>query len=131
MAKKADLIKDLDYLSEKVSERTRVMALAIIAIWWGALVGKETMNGFSPNVMTGPLCLAALSILSDFMQYSMIYLANRRLLHNLEREKLDEFSYDTKSIPYKLRNLLFYLKQIFMAVGLAWFIVRVSILVFY
>ena len=129
MATKADLIKDLDYLSEKVGERTRTISLAIIAIWWAILIGKDAIKGLPASDMMGPACLAALSILSDFLQYAFAYLAYRGALYKVEKKKLEEFKFNLKSCRYRARQSLFYMKQIFMVAGLSWFIWKLAVLV--
>lgn len=122
MATKADLIKDLDYLSTTVGERSRVIAFALIAIWWATLIGKETVTGLTPVTLIGPVLLAAASIFCDLAQYALAYIFEARQLRALEAAQQETFSWDTRAVSYKARRALFYLKQLLMLGGLAWFI---------
>jgi hypothetical protein len=124
MATQADLRKDLDYLSEKVSDRTRVLDGGIVAVWWASMVGKETITGLQPVNFLAPAGFAAVSLLFDFLQYAIPYIGRRALLRSLERQRTQEFQYNMNAPDYKLRDFCFYLKQLFMAVGLIWLIVE-------
>jgi hypothetical protein len=130
MATKADLIKDLDYLSTTVGDRSRTIAFAIIAIWWANVVGKEPVSGLSLHALIGPVIFSSAAIFCDFAQYALSYLFAAHQLAALERTSADSFSYDKKALPYKLRQAFFYLKQIFMVIGLALFIGIVWPLIF-
>jgi hypothetical protein len=125
MASKADLIKDLDFLSDQLSDRSRKIAFAVLAIWWALLVGDKVPPGMTPQAMLWPVAFATLSVFADFSQYGIAYMYSTRLLRNLEISGRDTFHYDTGALLYKARRMFFYCKHCFSFVAIIWFIVLV------
>lgn len=123
VATKATLLGDLDYLSTTVGERSRVIAFALIATWWAALIGKDSVPGLTAHALIGPVLFASAAIFCDFAQYAFSYLFAAHQLAVLERSGAEEYAYDKTALPYRIRLALFYLKQLCMLAGLGWFIV--------
>jgi hypothetical protein len=122
MASKTDLFKDLDFLTEQVSDRSLKVAFGLIAIWWAILIGDKHPPGLTTQMMLGPVALATLSILSDFCQYTVSYAASATLLHGLEESRTETFQYDRTAISYRARVAMFYGKQALAGAALIWFI---------
>jgi hypothetical protein len=123
MATKADVISDLDYLSTTVGDRSRVIAFAVIAIWWGDLIGNAAIKGLPPERLLPPVVLAGISVLLDLFQYGLAYWFQRGTLKEMERAHATTTSYDTQGWESRTRLGLFYGKLGFMLFGLGWLIV--------
>jgi hypothetical protein len=122
MATKADLITELQFLSDKLSERSRVVAGGVIAIWWATLVGDKAPQGLSVKAFLGPAICAACSLLLDVMQYAIGYLQNSLALNHLERKRGNEFKFNKDSPFFKARNGLFIAKQVAAVSAVCWLI---------
>jgi hypothetical protein len=126
MASLDKLREDLDYLTTTITERVRVIDGGIIAVWWGSLIGKDAITGILPHSLLAPTCIAAVSLLFDFLQYVFPYISSRGLLYKLEREHATQFQYDINNPVYKLRAFFFHSKYILMVVALIWLIVALA-----
>jgi hypothetical protein len=125
VATRADLFKDLDFLSEQLSDRSRKIAFGMLAIWWAFLIGDKHLTGMTAQAMLGPVALAASSICADFLQYAVALFYGNRLLKDIESNGQDTFQYDRKSLWYRGRQAFFFLKHLFAGAGLAWFVVLI------
>jgi hypothetical protein len=123
MVTKPELIQELNFLSDKLSERSRAIAAGVIAIWWAALMGDKTPNGLVANALIGPVIAAATSIALDVLQYVVGYTLSRYVLDRIEREKLSEFKLNKNGFLFKLRELLFLAKQFAAMAAIIWLII--------
>ena len=121
-----DLYKDLDYLSETVSTRTRTLDGVVIAVWWGASIGKEAIPGLDTGQLAIAAGVAVLSLIFDFLQYAIVYIGSLRLLRRLEQQKKTKFEYDLASPTYRFRGACFYVKQVAMVAAVLWLIVALA-----
>jgi hypothetical protein len=94
MAKKADLLAELQFLSDKLSEKSRAIAAGVIAVWWATLIGEKAPSGLSAVSVLGPAICAAASILLEVLQYVVAYFQNSYALSYLERAKATEFQFN-------------------------------------
>ena len=122
MAKKADLLAELQFLSDKLSERSRTIAAGVIAVWWATLVGDKAPSGLSPLVLLGPAICAAVSVLLDVLQYVVAYFQNWYALNHLEQAKATEFQFNKGHPFFIIRNALFFAKQIAAIAAVCWLI---------
>jgi hypothetical protein len=125
MASKADLFKDLDFLSEKLSDSSRKIAFGILAIWWALLIGDKHPPNLTSQSILGPIALATLSIFADFSQYAISYFYGTRLLRELEKSGSETFQFDRTTILYRARASLFFCKHLFAGAAIAWFVVLI------
>jgi hypothetical protein len=129
MASRNDVIKEMDFLSDRISTQVRTVAVALLAITWGLLIGRSDVAiGISHKMKNGLLIIGTIAVLCmflDFLQYFFGYLNNQQLLSELEKEKKEEGQYNYLSCSYKLRSKLFWIKQIFLIVGVGWFVILV------
>jgi hypothetical protein len=119
------IIDELDFLSGLISERVRSAAAVILAFCWAFIVeGAGGDGGFlAAGAVMPPLLLAVASLVADFVQYLAGLRLNLRTLRRMEREGLDETGYDPRDSLYRLRQLMFHLKMVFLAASLAWLLV--------
>jgi hypothetical protein len=126
MATKADLITELQILSDKLSERSRVVAGGVIAIWWATLAGDKAPQGLSMRALLGPAICAACSLLLDVMQYATGYLQNALALNHSERIQGNEFKFNKGSPFLKARTGLWIGKQVAAVLAVCWLIYILS-----
>jgi hypothetical protein len=126
MATKDDLIKELQFFSDKLSERSRVIAGGVIATWWALLVGDKVPTKLAPATLVGPVICAAIPILADLLQYAVSYIHSLLALRSLEREKVKEFQFNRRTIVYRTRNVLFVVKLVAALLSIAWLILVVA-----
>jgi hypothetical protein len=125
-ATKDELIKELLFYSDKLSERSRVVSGGVIATWWALLVSDKTPAKLTPTLFVFPVMCAALCILVDFLQYIVSYLHSLAALKSLEKQGGATFSYNTKTPAYKARAGLFYIKLILALTSISWFCVLLA-----
>lgn len=122
MASINEIVEELNFLSETLSERTRVLSVGIIAIWWTTLIGGRGPPGLGENALLGPAICAAVSALLDVLQYAAGYLQSYLALYRLEKLGLSEVQYDRHSLLFRLREFLFLAKQVAALAAIAWLI---------
>lgn len=127
MAKKADIIDDKNFLSDTLSTQVRYVTFSVLGIAWGFFVGNtDFTRKFVDDHHKGLVLLFVLSILTllaDYVQYWSGYLYDAELIKKMEKEKLQEVSYDRTHFLYKLRALCFVAKQLLLMIsvgGLLW-----------
>ena len=111
MAKISDIVKELQDLSNQISLQVRTIALSLLALSWGLLVGAAPVHvQISDNERTGLIrigLVAILVLLIDFLQYLSGYKDALTVLTTAEAKGLQEASYDSRSLLYRLRGWLF------------------------
>jgi hypothetical protein len=126
MATKESLIGELQFLSDKLSERSRVIAAGVLAIWWASLVGDKSPPHLTAIVLLGPAICAAISILLDLLQYLVAYEASVFALRRLERENATEFKFNPRNFLYRIRGFLFTAKQVATIAAICWLIILIA-----
>ena len=107
MPDKVGIANELVALSNRLSEQTRHISFGVLAFCWAFIVEGQIINTISvlPSVI-----LASASILFDFLQYLVGVLYNLLLLRQMERDSLNQISYDSTHPLYRLRQAMFVLK---------------------
>jgi hypothetical protein len=124
--KKDTLIAELQFVSDRLSERSRLIAAGVIAIWWATLVGDKAPPHLTAKDLLPPVICASVSILADLLQYVVAYVHNQSALRTLEKMGAAEFVFDTRNLGYKARSFLFALKQVAALVAIGWLIVIIA-----
>jgi hypothetical protein len=111
---KAEVIKELRDLSKQISVQVRTVALSLLALSWGLLVGTApTRLQLNASLHVGLVRVGLFAIgvlLLDFLQYLVGYCDSLIVLRKAEAQNLQDVSYDRKAILYRLREWLFYTK---------------------
>ena len=107
--------QDYNYCTERISEQSRTISLAILAIDWLFLAAKEkpildSMPSEGALLIIGALCLTAL--IADYFQYLFGYFNSKKLLDAADAEKKNELDYDYDACLYKARSFMFLLKHV-------------------
>ena len=128
MAKKKDLIDELNYLTDLLSQRSRTLATGVLAFCWLFILQNTTNNKlpiFETSTLLVPVIFAILSLLIDAAQYWFGYLQTRKRLQKLEISNSDEIGFDHNSWYFKLRTKAFYIKQVFVLIAVIWLLCMV------
>ncbi len=127
---KKDLIVELNFLSDILSNRVRTISGGILALCWLLILQNlskpNKLAVFSTTSLLIPSAIAVLALLADFAQYLFGYVTTRSLLRKMERANLRRAQYDYGSFAYRSRMIMFYLKQVLTLVASAWFLLLVS-----
>lgn len=102
------------FLSNRLSEQTRTIAVGVLAlVWIFVAAGDKPPIEVPPGrgVLVAAASLAIGSMLLDYMQYLFGYLATRRVLDEAERSLAKEAQFNYESTFYKARGWFFWGKQ--------------------
>lgn len=131
MAQRKDVLDQLTSLSDRLSTQVRTVALGILALTWGLLVGDSTAAKEISFHWRGNLValggLAVLVMFLDFLQYVAGYHNVRALQKRMEKEGLDEAKFDDASWSWKLRLFFFNAKQWALAINVTWLLIVLSL----
>ena len=112
----SDVYEELNFLSGQVSTQTRTIALGLLALSWGLLVGETTVRlMLDQSLRLGFLRVgmgAILALVLDFFQYVAGLLYVDTVRRSAERRKANEVIYDYDAQLYRARGWFFWLKVI-------------------
>jgi hypothetical protein len=123
---KDDLIKDLDWVTQRVSDRVWSISAGTIAIALGYFVEGAKKDGepfLRPELVAGPAALALLSLICDLAQYVAANRLQRKLLARMEEAEENQMDYDPSDLMYVLRGLFYNLKMFLCFAGAIWLVV--------
>ena len=123
------MCEDVDVTSQILSERSRVIAVGIVGIWWSAHWGEET--GHIPqqigDALKWPAFLSIAVLILDFLQYVAGYTETFRLHRATEKAGHDSAPIDSRALLYRARMWCFIGKLIVLGTAAVWFIVVVGV----
>ena len=125
MPDKATLIKDLDWISERISNRVWAISVGVLAFCFAFLVeaaGAEASPFLAPSKVIPPIVLTLVSMICDLAQYVGGYNLNVRLLERLERERKDSLGFDHADPAFRFRLTAYWAKLGFCGLGVVWLI---------
>ena len=114
-ATKEQVSKDLDDMSDRISNIVRTTAIALLAIGWGFLVTPNNRIQVWPWAILTAIALGFVALLFDWAQYFVGYLNSARIWNAMEQDQ--QLRGWNPGIFYHLRTLLFYAKQAATFVG--------------
>jgi hypothetical protein len=111
MPSKAEIIKELDFVTDTLSKQVRTTALGTLVFAWGLLVGESaaarSIAGQVQWHLVGVGAVSILAMLFDFLQYVAGYRSVKALYDKMDVENQEEGWYDETSYSYRLRFLFF------------------------
>ena len=125
-----DIIKDLDWISNRISERVWTISVGVLAFCLTFIVESISATGepfLKPVQVIGPMILALISLICDLVQYMAAYTLSRQLLSILEAKNLNSGKYDPGSSAFKIREFSFRAKTSLCVLAAAWLIWAASI----
>jgi hypothetical protein len=126
MLPKDELLKSLDGLTEKISSQIWTLNLGTLGTTWSLLIASSTIPeklrfGSREAYPILILCLVTMGL--DLAQYLAGYHNDKRILHKIEADGLNEFEYDTSSFLYRMRKCCFNAKIITAIIAALWLVV--------
>jgi hypothetical protein len=109
MATKEDLVKELNWVTEKISSQVWTLNLGTLGTTWSLLIasGLPANIRFTTRDAIWIFVLSLLSLLCEMAQYLSGFFLAKRLHDQIEQSGRTEFQYPTNSILYKARQFFF------------------------
>lgn len=121
-----EVIKDLDWICDRISTQVRTISIGLLAITWGLLIAKPEISQPLPLWLKKNLLaigiLALVAMFSDFLQYFFGLLVVDSLRKSMEKLKQTEAEYNYGTIKYILREFFFWAKLVLVAIACIWFL---------
>ena len=116
MISKADVLKELGDITDKISTQVRTTAVAVLALTWGLLVGDSaTAKDIAVKLRPELVVLGAASVFVlfvDFLQYFAGYFSTKKVLDEMETKNVSEGEYSYTNFFWRLRIFFFWTKQV-------------------
>jgi hypothetical protein len=126
-SRRSRILEELSYSSSKISDLSRIVGFGLVGLIY---VFSLSSSPIAQRILLGHWgWIFALSIIGaivlflDYLQSLFSYIDNLNALNRID--DLDEKLY-TSSITYRLRNLMFFLKQIIAFFGVIIFVVLLA-----
>jgi hypothetical protein len=124
MATEAEIIKELDFVTDRLSGQVRTTALGALALSWGLLIGESTTaKELAAQLkwhLVGVGALAVLALFCDFLQYVAGYIETMNVYRQMKKAKKTEWSYDEGALFFGLRMFFFYAKMVVVSATVLW-----------
>lgn len=133
MAEKSQIIANLDWYTERVSNRVWSISAGVVVICLAYTVegsGESAKAFLTPSQVAPPAILAIISLTCDMMQYVFGVRSHISLLNNMENNGAIEASYDKENVLYRAQVLSFNLKVSFCILAATWMILVIVFRVF-
>jgi hypothetical protein len=113
MPKKADIVIELNWTSEKISSLVWSLNVGTLGTTWSLLIA----NRFSIRNAIWIFVPCLVSLLCEMAQYICGYWLALRIEDDMKRNSREEFEYPTDSLLYKARKRLLWWKMAFAIVA--------------
>ena len=126
------LKSDLDWLSERISNRvwvasTGVLATCVAFLFEGA--SSDNSAFLTPSELALPLAFSILAVLFDFLQYLVGWWQTSRLHDQMEAIGSDDGKFSRRSALYLSRHLFFLAKIGTCIVAVVWLAAQIALTV--
>lgn len=117
-----DVIGELQFLSDRLSDRVRTISWSVLGLVWLFLTGRDSSPVLpaAPNksllLFSGALALGALVL--DYLQYVFGYLTANQTQEKAEQAGKKNAQFDRGALLYRMRLGSFWSKQIVMVLAL-------------
>ncbi len=111
MPTKADVIKSLDWVTERISNRVWTISVGVLATALAFIIESTKNDGtpfLLPRQVAGPAAVALLALVSDLIQYIAANAQDTALLRKMETDGVIELSYDQNSSAYRVRKFAYW-----------------------
>lgn len=129
-----DVYKELDFLSDLISNRVRTISVGILAICWVFILQnisrQEGTSSVPVSALLVPTSLAILALIADFAQYLFGYFNINSARRKMEKNGLKEVKYDYHSLTYRMRIKMFYTKVVLMIGAAVWLLAILARIIF-
>lgn len=106
MPTKQKVVENLDWVTERISNRVWTISLAVLATCLGYLIesSKNEDAFLASHSVVIPAAFALLALVFDLLQYFSANRQNLVLLRKLEKSGENEGLYSTSDLWFRLRN---------------------------
>ena len=123
MPSKADLINDLDWITNRISDRVWVTSVGVLSFCLAFIVesiGAEKEGFLLPVQVIAPIVLALAALVFDLLQYLAGYKVSRDLLTKMEAQELSSMQFDRGHWASKSRKFFYGAKITLCIVSACW-----------
>jgi hypothetical protein len=124
MATEADILSELNFITDRLSTQVRTTAVGALAFSWGLLIGDSAV---AKNVtaqlkwhLVGVCAAAVLTLFLDFAQYCAGYKETLKVYRTAQQAANHEAQYNEASLYFILRSLFFYAKLAGLSATVFW-----------
>ena len=96
MATKEDVLKELNWFTEKISSLVWTVNLSTLGTTWSLLIGSAsipTQYRLQRGEAEPILLCSLLALICEMSQFVAAYVNNRQALHIIERDHVEDFRY--------------------------------------
>jgi hypothetical protein len=108
------IIKELEFLSDRLSSQARAIAIGLLALSWTILVGESTtLRSLADNLRSRLLIVSVLAIsalIFDFLQYLFGYVGVNQTRKKAEKARASSMEYSYETLPWRFRIVSFWIK---------------------
>lgn len=129
MPSKQTVISNLDWLTERLSNRIWTVSVGVLATCLAYVIESIKKDGapfLLPEQVAIPAAIALSSLIFDVLQYYAATQQNIVHLKQMEKASVTELQYDTNSLFYKMRLIAFRCKIILCVMSAVWLVVLSS-----
>lgn len=128
MPSKDDLIEELNWISDRVSERVWTISIGVLVFCLTFVVESiGAQDAFlEPRQVVAPIVLALSAVVFDLLQYLTAYKLSRDHYARMKAEQKSSMPFDYGSWVFKARVVCFRFKILFCMLAAIWLIVVVS-----
>jgi hypothetical protein len=109
-----NIIKELEFVSDRLSSQARTIAIGLLALSWTILVGESTtLRSLAANLRPRLLIVAVLAIsalIFDFLQYLFGYIGVNQTRKKAENARASSMEYNYQALPWRFRTISFWIK---------------------
>ena len=117
---KQSVMENLDWVTDRLSNQVRTVAIGVLALSWGLLVGNSTAaKAVSEQQLLMIGLLAVVVMFCDFLQYVFGYQNTFRLYQSMQQQGLETARYPDDWF-YRGRKFCFYAKQWLAGASVVW-----------
>lgn len=109
MPNRSQIIENLDWITERISNRVWIISVGILGTSFGFLVeASQNSAPFLPvSNIVWPIAIALISMVLDLIQYLAANFQNLELLKKLDAQDEEFAAFHKSSIWYVLRRICF------------------------
>jgi hypothetical protein len=126
MASKTDILKELAFVTDRLSTQVRSVALGVLAFSWGLIVSDsrvaQDLRELLIKNLVGIGAAAIVVMLFDFLQYLAGYSNTMKAYKEMASSGTDHAEYDEASKSFKLRKFFFYAKMVSVTLTVLWLV---------
>jgi hypothetical protein len=127
MASEADILADLNFVTDRLSTQVRTIAFGALAFSWGILIGDSaSAKNLTAQLkwhLVGVCAAAVFTLFIDFAQYCAAYKETRTVYLAAQGDPKHEAQFDEGSLYFRRRNFFFFAKLAALSTTVFWLLI--------